>query len=87
MCQEQYVVHTVRLLFIAIPALIGADSEPRRQLSKTAARENAYSATQVTSVQYRRWRPSRNRIFCDQRYFCRFPVSDQFLLSESMFVL
>ena len=50
--------------------MIGANSEPRRQLSTTAARENACSAAQVTSVQCRRWRPSRNRIFCDQSYFC-----------------
>ena len=35
--------------------MIGADSEPRRQLSTTAAKESACSATQVTSVQSRRY--------------------------------
>ena len=53
----------------------GADSEPRRQLPTTAAREDACSATRMTSVQCRRWRPYRNRIFCDQSYFSRFPVT------------
>ena len=54
-----YCLQLYRLLF----EMIGADSEPRRQLSTTAARENASSATQLTSVQCRRWRPSINRIF------------------------
>ena len=54
----------------------GADSEPRRQLPTTAARENDCNATQVTSVMCRIWRPSRNTIFCDQSYFCMLSVSD-----------
>ena len=53
----------------------GADSEPRRQLPTTAARENDCSATQVTSVLCRRWRPSRNRIFANKVTF----VGYQFL--------
>ena len=53
-----YCLQLYRLLF----KMNGADSEPWRQLPTTVARENCCSATQVTSVLCRRWRPSRNRI-------------------------
>ena len=43
--------------------MILADSETRRQLSTAAARGNDCSATQVTSVLCKIWRPSRNLFF------------------------
>ena len=52
----------------------GADSELRRQLPTTAARENDCNVTQVTSVLCRIWRPSRTSIFCNQSYFCRLSI-------------
>ena len=65
----------------------GADSEPGHQLSMTAARENACSATQVTSVLCRRWRPCRNRNFFAIKFtFVGYQLLTDFD-SESMFML
>ena len=61
----------------------GADGEPRLQLPTTAARENDYSAIEVTSVQCRRWQPSRNRIFCRSVTF----VGYQFLTDFDVYAL
>ena len=54
----------------------GADSEPRRRLPTTAARENDCNATQVTSVMVEDGGLLEIIFFGDQSYFCRLSVSD-----------
>ena len=65
----------------------GADSEPRRQLPTTAAREITASQPKWRQLCVEYGGLLEIVFLCDQSYFCRLSVYDWFLLSESMCML